>query len=83
MELQGSSGDDTIEMYGGSAGNIMVYDLTAGNDLVTIKGGGGHNALTINTNGISNFKLLNDQGRVLLRDSVPAAAPSPFPSSNR
>jgi hypothetical protein len=36
-------------------------------DLVTIKGGGVYNALSINTLEISNFKVLKDQGRVLFQ----------------
>ena len=29
---------------------LWIYDLTAGNDLATILGGGGYSALTINKN---------------------------------
>jgi hypothetical protein len=44
----------------------MIYDLTAGNDLVTILGGGGYNTLTIWKNA-QNFTLRDYQGMVLFQ----------------
>jgi hypothetical protein len=67
MEIQGSNGDDTIEMYGGQGNNTLVYDLTVGNDVGTILGGGRFNSLTINTQGLINYKLQDQQGRVLFQ----------------
>ena len=45
----------------------MTYDLTLGNDVVTILGGGRYNSLTINTQGLNNYKLQDQQGRVLFQ----------------
>ena len=53
-------------MYGGPANNTMRYDLTEGNDLVTILGGEGYNTLTIWKNA-QNFTLQDYQGRVLFQ----------------
>ena len=40
MTVAGGTGDDVIKMYGGQGINTMTYNLTDGNDVVTILGGG-------------------------------------------
>ncbi len=45
----------------------MTYDLTIGNDVVTILGGSRYNSLTINTQGLNNYKLQDQQGHVLFQ----------------
>ncbi|MCX5888535.1 MAG: hypothetical protein NTY36_03685 [Deltaproteobacteria bacterium] len=67
MEVTGSQGDDVIKIYGGQGNNTMAYDLTLGNDLVTILGDGRYNSLTINEQGINNYKLQDYQGHVLFQ----------------
>jgi len=47
----------------------MTYDVSPGNDLATILGGGGYNTLTINKNQ-QNFILQDYQGRLLFQSGA-------------